>query len=134
MTNLGPAPTIRQAKWDEAYRGVDYLNRVWARAFAKGQAEVQLKVPTPFVATIAEAILHMANNAMPLYRLHMAVEERSLSLLATTAQVEGVLQAAALRAGEAVSDLEMILDRRFKRPIPPRKRWPPDTGMLGFGC
>lgn len=132
MTDLPPSPTIRQAKWDEAYRGAKYLFRKGYKAQSAG-GEVMLRVPASFCITLGEAVLHMANHTMPLYPLHVAVEERSLSLLATTVHAEETLREVVLRQMEALSDLELILERRFKRPVPVPKRYPPANGLLSFG-
>lgn len=133
MTSLDPAPTIRDAKWDRTLRLMDYLNKKWAYAMAHGREEVTLKFPTGLVVTITDALRHMIDHRMPLYRLHVDVEEYSRAMVAQAAVAEETMRVIVLRAGEAVADLELLLQRRFKRPVPVAKRHPPVHAYLGFG-
>lgn len=112
MTDLDPAPTIREKKWDDALRLMDYLNRKWAYAMGHGEDEIGLKFPTQLVLLMHDALQHMIDHQMPLYRLHVDAEEYSRSMLAAAATAEQTMKDICLRATATIAEFEAALNRR----------------------
>lgn len=113
---LEQAPTIRDAKWDSVLRLMDYLNRKWAHSTAHGEAEVQLKFPTQLVLLLHDALQHMIDHQMPLYRLHVGAEEYSRAMLVSASTAEESMQNTCMRANELIVDLEILLEHFIGRP------------------
>jgi hypothetical protein len=110
--DLEPAPTVRDAKNDHVLRLIDYLNKKWARASAKGEAEVTLRFPTALLVPLTDALRHMLDHRMPLYRLHVDVEEHSRAMLAEAAVAELTMKDLCLRATCVLAEFEALLDRK----------------------
>jgi hypothetical protein len=111
-TDLEPAPTVRDAKHDNILRLVDYLNKKWAYASAHGQDEITLRFPTALLIPLTDALRHMIDVRMPLYRLHVDVEEHSRAMLAEAAVAELCMKDLCLRATGMVAEFEALLNRK----------------------
>lgn len=114
--DLEQAPTIRERKWDDTLRLMDYLNKKWAHAMGNGREEIELKFPTRLVLLLHDALQHMIDNQMPLYRLHVDAEEYSRSMLAQSAIAEETMKDTCTRATMLISDLEILLEHFIGRP------------------
>ncbi len=113
-TDLPPSPTIRDAKWDNVLRLMDYLNKKWARAMAEGHDETSLKFPTPLVLLLHDALQNLMDRQMPLYRLHVDIEEHSRALVADAVEASETMKDLCLRATVAVAEIEALVERRRK--------------------